>query len=82
MLKLDGEQKDLFSTGRHSEPLVCAFQDDKFALSRDDQTILVDVDGNPSTKYTLAWSESPLAMGKFLTIQHNNVAANATVTCW
>nr|CAG4642300.1 EOG090X0131 [Evadne anonyx] len=62
LLKLDGsEQRELFPTGKQPEPLVCALQGDKFALGRDDQTVLVDIDGNPSAKCTLlTWSETPM----------------------
>nr|CAG4643012.1 EOG090X0131 [Ilyocryptus agilis] len=59
LLKLDGEQRDLFPTGKQPEPLVCALSGDRFALGRDEQSILVDIDGNPCTKYTLTWSERP-----------------------
>nr|CAG4646809.1 EOG090X0131 [Megafenestra aurita]SVE92222.1 EOG090X0131 [Megafenestra aurita] len=59
LLKLEGDQRDLFPTGKQPEPLVCALQGDKFALGRDEQTILIDIDGNPCTKYTLTWSERP-----------------------
>nr|CAG4640626.1 EOG090X0131 [Eulimnadia texana] len=62
LLKLDGEQKDLFPTGKQPEPLMCTFQEDKFALCRDEQTILVDSDGNPSKKYIVSWSETPSAI--------------------
>lgn len=66
MRQLDGEQRDLFPTGKQPEPLVCALNGDKFALGRDEQTILVDIDGNPCTKYTLTWSERPSLIGIFL----------------
>lgn len=54
----------MFPTGKQPEPLVCALQGDKFALGRDEQTIMIDIDGNPCTKYTLTWSERPLLLGK------------------
>ena len=53
----------MFPTGKQQEPLVCALQGDKFALGRDEQTILIDIDGNPYTKYTLTWSERPTLLG-------------------
>ena len=62
-MQLDGDQRDLFPTGKQPEPLVCALQGDKFALGRDEQTILIDIDGNPCTKYTLTWSERPTLLG-------------------
>ncbi|EFX65321.1 hypothetical protein DAPPUDRAFT_219389 [Daphnia pulex] len=62
LLKLEGEQRDLFPTGKQPEPLVCALQGDKFALGRDEQTIMIDIDGNPCTKYTLTWSERPILL--------------------
>nr|CAG4638944.1 EOG090X0131 [Daphnia magna]SVE82916.1 EOG090X0131 [Daphnia magna] len=62
LLKLEGEQRELFPTGKQPEPLVCALQGDKFALGRDEQTIMIDIDGNPCTKYTLTWSERPLLL--------------------
>lgn len=54
----------MFPTGKQPEPLVCALQGDKFALGRDEQTIMIDIDGNPCTKYTLTWSERPYLLGK------------------
>ena len=67
MLQLDGsEQRELFPTGKQPEPLVCALQGDKFALGRDDQTVLIDIDGNPSAKCTLVtWSETPMFLGNY-----------------
>jgi Vam6/Vps39-like protein vacuolar protein sorting-associated protein 39 len=66
LTQLDGEQKDLFPTGKQPDPLVCSLLGEKFALGRDDQTILVDIEGNPSTKYTLTWSETPIFLGNWL----------------
>lgn len=62
-LQLDGEQRDLFPTGKQAEPLVSSMSEDRFVLGRDDQTILIDIDGNPCTKHTLTWSERPFLIG-------------------
>lgn len=73
---MDGEQRDLFPTGKQPEPLVCALKEDKFALGRDEQTILVDIDGNPCTKYTLTWSERPSLIGKIFVYQMTEFKKN------
>ena len=62
----DGTQKELFPTGsKHQEPTVTKLDNDRLAVGRDDMTIFIDYEGNPTQKYALSWSEMPLAMGKY-----------------
>ena len=56
-------QKELFSTGKMMEPIIARISDYKLALSRDEATIFIDQDGNPTQKSVLTWSELPTAMG-------------------
>ncbi|XP_042910118.1 vam6/Vps39-like protein isoform X1 [Parasteatoda tepidariorum] len=63
LMKISGETKDLFPTGGNQlEPLVSLLPDEKLAVGSDEQTILIDSDGNPTMKYSIKWSEVPLAL--------------------
>jgi len=59
-----GVLKELFSTGKSMEPTIARLNDHKMALSRDEATIFVDVEGNPTQKSVLTWNEVPIAMGE------------------
>jgi len=59
-----GVQKELFSTGKSMEPTIARLSDHKMALSRDEATIFVDSEGNPTQKSVLTWTEVPVAMGE------------------
>ena len=56
--------KELFSTGKSMEPTIARLNDHKMALSRDEATIFVDSEGNPTQKSVLTWTEVPVAMGE------------------
>lgn len=63
LIKLSGETKDLFPTGgKQKEPLVTLLPNDQLAVGSDEQTILIDSDGVPTMKYSIKWSEVPLAL--------------------
>lgn len=62
LLKVSGEQRDLFPTGKHPEPRAITLSDGRFALGRDEQTIFINTDGNPTQKYAVTWSEAPIMM--------------------
>lgn len=62
LIKLTGEQKDLFPTGKSPEPLVLRLENDKFALSRDENMYIVDSAGNPTLKSAITWSDIPIAL--------------------
>lgn len=63
LVKLTGEQKELFATGRSQEPLITRMVDEEqLALAHDKETIFVDADGNATCSYTLKWVEQPLCL--------------------
>lgn len=62
LYNLNGEKKDIFPTGKTQEPLVLCLENDQFALSRDKQIIFVDSEGNPTLKFAITWTETPLAL--------------------
>lgn len=68
-----GVLKELFSTGKSMEPTIARLNDDKMALSRDEATIFVDAEGNPTQKWVLTWTEVPSAMG-----EHGNISMTLT----
>ncbi|XP_045614549.1 vam6/Vps39-like protein [Procambarus clarkii] len=63
LVKLTGEQKELFATGRSQEPLITRMVDgEQLALAHDKETIFVDAEGNATCSYTLKWDEQPLCL--------------------
>lgn len=62
LIKVTGAQKDLFPTGKYVDPRITKLVDDKFALGRDEHTILLDLEGSPTQKYPITFSETPLQM--------------------
>lgn len=62
MLKLSGDTKQLFPTGKQPEPLCVKLRENSFALGRDDQTIFVNREGQPTHKYAVSWSEAPISL--------------------
>ncbi|KAK4324087.1 hypothetical protein Pmani_005270 [Petrolisthes manimaculis] len=64
LVKLDGEQKELFATGRSQEPLITRLSSggEQLALAHDRETIFVDAQGNASRNFTLKWDEQPFAL--------------------
>ena len=59
-----GSLKELFPTGKMLEPTVTRLSENRLALGRDEMTIFIDSDGNPTQKYALTWADTPTAMGK------------------
>ena len=59
-----GTLKELFPTGKQLEPTVTRLADDRLALGRDDMTIFIDSEGNPTQKVALYWNENPTVMGE------------------
>jgi len=47
------------------EPLIVKLPENRLALTRDEATIFIDSDGNPTQKVALSWSSTPTAMGKY-----------------
>lgn len=45
------------------EPAITKLPDDRMGLSKDESTIFVDAEGNPTQKTALSWTEMPSAMG-------------------
>lgn len=62
ILKLCGETKQLFPTGKQPEPLCVKLKDDSFALGRDQMTIFVNSEGQPTHKHAVKWSEPPICV--------------------
>lgn len=61
-----GDLKELFPVGsRQLEPTVTRLDYDKLMLGRDEMSILIDSDGNPTQKYPLTWSDIPIALGRY-----------------
>lgn len=68
-LQVTGDPKDLFPTGgKQQEPLVALLPNNQLAVGSDEQTILIDSEGNPTMKYSIKWSEVPIALGMKLNI--------------
>lgn len=65
LIKVTGEQKELFALGNHHpEPLVAAIEggklrDQLLALGRDDKTYVLDAEGNPFLNHEIVWSGYP-----------------------
>lgn len=62
ILKLCGETKQLFPTGKQPEPLCVKLKEDSFALGRDEMTIFVNSEGHPTHKYAVNWTEPPVCV--------------------
>ncbi|GFR11295.1 hypothetical protein TNCT_648011 [Trichonephila clavata] len=63
LMKVTGDPKDLFPTGgKQQEPLVALLPNNQLAVGSDEQTILIDSEGNPTLKYSIKWSEVPIAL--------------------
>ncbi|KAL4237860.1 Vam6/Vps39-like protein [Mactra antiquata] len=56
-----GESKELFPLGSKQPEPVITNMDDGFILSRDDQSIFIDKEGNPRKKHPVKWSDIPIA---------------------
>ena len=55
--------KELFPTGKLMEPTITRLDKDRLALGRDNMTIFIDSEGDPTQTYAPTWTEMPLAMG-------------------
>lgn len=63
LIKVTGEQKELFAVGKHPEPMVAAIENHKLlALGRDDKTYILDNEGKPVLSYDISWSDIPQCM--------------------
>ncbi|XP_043220624.1 vam6/Vps39-like protein [Amphibalanus amphitrite] len=62
LLKLSGEERELFPTGKSGEPTIAHLGEGRLALVRDQQTIFIDRDGNPTQKLPVTWSKVPHAL--------------------
>lgn len=52
--------KTLSATGgKQPEPLIKLLQDDKVSINRDENTYILDQNGDPSLKYSISWSDIP-----------------------
>uniref|UniRef100_A0A6G1S3W6 Vam6/Vps39-like protein n=1 Tax=Aceria tosichella TaxID=561515 RepID=A0A6G1S3W6_9ACAR len=57
----EGEIKNLSATGgRQPEPIVRILHDDKVSINRDENTYILDQNGDPYLKYSITWSDIPL----------------------
>lgn len=55
------EFKNLSATGgKQPEPIIRLLQDDKVSVNRDENTYVLDKDGDPYLKYSISWSDIPL----------------------
>ncbi|KAK3093225.1 hypothetical protein FSP39_012933 [Pinctada imbricata] len=56
-----GDIKELFPLGsKQMEPTIASLWDDRLMLGRDEMSILIDADGNPTQKFPLTWSDIPI----------------------
>ncbi|XP_037087090.1 vam6/Vps39-like protein [Pollicipes pollicipes] len=62
LLKLSGEERELFPTGKSGEPNIVHLGGERLALLRDQQTIFIDGDGMPTQKLAVTWSQVPHAL--------------------
>uniref|UniRef100_T1IQM8 CNH domain-containing protein n=1 Tax=Strigamia maritima TaxID=126957 RepID=T1IQM8_STRMM len=58
LIKLSGVQIGLLSTNPSSETNVIRLKSDRLALSKDNKTVFLDLEGNPIHKDWVTWSES------------------------
>lgn len=63
IVKIDsGESKELFPLGsKQTEPVITCLKDAGFILGRDDMSIFVDKDGQPTKKHPVKWTDIPIA---------------------
>ncbi|CAG9858629.1 unnamed protein product [Phyllotreta striolata] len=64
LLELGGKQTDLFPTSstRSNEPCMVKVSDTTFALCRESQTVLVNVNGETERNKALRWSDVPVML--------------------
>lgn len=56
----DEEIKNLSATGgKQSEPTIRLLQDDKVSINRDENTYILDKNGDPYLNYSISWSDIP-----------------------
>ena len=59
-----GECKELFPTGsQQQEPIVTLYEGSGFIVGRDNMSIFIDPEGNPTKKHPVKWSDIPLEIG-------------------
>ena len=46
------------------EPTITRLDTDRLALGRDNMTIFIDSEGDPTQTYAPTWTEMPVAMGQ------------------
>lgn len=49
---------------KQQEPIIARLDDDRLMLGRDESSILIDSDGNPTQRYPISWSDLPIQIGK------------------
>lgn len=55
-----GETKELFPTGsQQQEPIVTVYEGSGFIVGRDNMSIFIDPEGNPTKKHPVKWSDIP-----------------------
>lgn len=56
----EGEVKNLSATGgRQPEPIIKILHDEKVSINRDENTYILDQNGDPHLKYSITWSDIP-----------------------
>lgn len=54
------EVKNLSATGgRQSEPIITVLHDEKVSINRDENTYILDQNGDPHLRYSITWSDIP-----------------------
>ena len=70
LVKFDsGDLKELFPTGKMMEPTITRLDNNRLALGRDNMTIFIDAEGDPTQTYAPTWTDMPISMG---TLLHGN----------
>ncbi|XP_070577538.1 vam6/Vps39-like protein [Ptychodera flava] len=62
LIKLTGTLKELFPTGKQLEPTVTRLGEERLALGRDEMSIFIDSEGQPTQKYALTWNDIPIVI--------------------
>lgn len=60
-----GSAVDLFSTGKHLEPTIAKLPNGGLVLCRDDMSIITDNSGKHTSKQSITWSDTPIAIGEW-----------------
>ena len=65
----NGNLKELFPVGAQQVvPLVTRLGDERLLVQRDKMSVIINADGEPTSREPINWSDIPVAMGVYLTL--------------